>query len=199
MLTKIILDGPLGKLFGKEWNLAVSSPNEALRLIDANKPGLRKWLVSNRETFDGYRVTCTYESGVEEDLDDNSYLMLRKNLVSIRFTPIPVGASSTLKMIVGVVLIVVGVVYSNPWLVKAGAVLLLGGVIEALSARPKTKSNNGDDISSYYFDGPTNTERQGSPVPLIYGRVMAGSHAISASINTDDVRKQPPPAPAPSE
>lgn len=188
MLTKIILDGPLGKLFGKEWNLAVSSPNHALRLIDANKPGLRRWLVQNRTNFDGYRVTCTYDTGVEEDLSDDSYFMLRKNLVSIRFTPVPCGASSTFKFIVGAILIVVGVITENPYLIKAGAVLMLSGIIEALSPRPKTQGSNGDEISSYYFDGPTNTEKQGSPVPLIYGRVMVGSHAISASITTDDVR-----------
>lgn len=187
MLTTIRLDGAPGKLFGKEWKLAVSSPAEAIALIDANKPGLKRWIINNREGLDGFRVTCTYENGIEEDLDDKSYMMPRKNLTSIRFTPIAKGASSVVRIIVGVILIVASP-YLGPWATQVGITLIASGVIEMLSPRPKLgNTNDANDIKSYYFDGPVNTEEQGSPVPLIYGRVMAGSFAVSASISTDDI------------
>lgn len=187
MLTKIRLDGVLGKKFGKEWELEVSSPSEALRLIEANKPGLRAWLVSNREKYDAYRVTCVYADGRTEDLEDNTYFLNRTGLAMIRFTPIVSGSSSTVKIIVGAVLVVAGVYFDQAWMVKIGAALILGGVIEALSPRPKLGDNsNPDNKNSYYFDGPANTETQGSPVPLIYGRVMCGSHPVSASINVNE-------------
>lgn len=177
----------MGKKFGKSWNLAVSSPGEALRMIEANKPGLRSWIIQNKEKYDAYRVVCTYEDGREEFLDDESYLLERGGLKSIRFTPTVSGASGVVRAIVGVVLIVVGSFTSNPFLIKIGASLVLSGIIEALSPRPKNKDGDGNTVNSYYFDGPVNTDTQGAAVPLIYGRVLAGSRPVSASISVDEL------------
>ncbi len=190
MLTKVRLDGVMGKKFGKDWEFEVSSPAEALRMIEANKPGLRRWVVENIETYNAYRVTCVYEDDHEEDLSDESYQLVRKNLKEIRFTPTVAGASGVAKIIVGAIMIAVGYFVPGPWspyLYKIGAALILGGVIEALSPRPKTKNSDEGNETSYYFDGPANTEKQGAPVPLVYGRMMTGSHTISASISVDEV------------
>lgn len=189
MLTKIRLDGVMGKKFGKDWELDVSSPAEALRLIEANSPGLRHWIVANAKTYDAYRVTCVYEDDREEDLVDETYQMLRQNLKEIRFSPTVAGASGVVKAIVGVIAIAVAYFVPGPWspyLYKIGAALILGGVIEMLSPRPKTGQNE-ESKSSFYFDGPANTERQGAPVPLVFGRVLAGSHPISASISVEEI------------
>lgn len=175
----------MGKNFGKEWEFQVSSPAEALRMIEANQPGLRKWMIANIQTYDAYEVICTYEDGSEEALSDETYNAERGGLAMIRFTPSVMGASSTIKMVVGAILVVAGVYFEQPWMVKLGAALILGGVIEALSPRPKT-GDNGSNSNSYYFDGPANTEVQGAPVPLIYGRLLVGSHPISASITVDE-------------
>lgn len=186
MLTKVRLDGVMGKRFGKDWELAVSSPAEALRMIDANKPGLRAWMASNAEKYDAYKVICVHENGEEEVLTEQTFGMENRRLKSIRFTPLLKGASSALKIVVGVILVAVGVATGQAWMVKIGASLIIGGIIEALSPRPKTKDEDGN-VNSYYFDGPVNTDQQGAAVPLIYGRVMAGSRPISASVSVDDI------------
>lgn len=181
----------MGKKFGKSWDMAVSSPAEALRMIEANRPGLRAWIINNQAKYDAYRIVCTYADGREEALDNDSFPLERGNLKQIRFTPVVVGASGVAKVVVGVILVAVGYFVPGPWspyLYKMGAALILGGIIEALSPRPKTKNRDtGEDINSYYFDGPANTDQQGAAVPLIYGRVLAGSHPISASISVDEV------------
>lgn len=191
MLTTVRLDGVMGRKFGKSWELAVSSPAEALRLIEANRPGLRAWVVANKAKYDAYRIVCVFDSGREEVLDDDTFPIHHGQLKSIRFTPVVSGASGGIgKIVVGALLIAASFVAPaliSPFLFNLGAAMILGGVIEALSPRPKVQDGNGTDISSYYFDGPVNTDRQGAPVPLIYGRVMAGSHPISASINVDEV------------
>lgn len=193
MLTKVRLDGVMGKKFGKEWELDVSSPAEALRMIEANSPGLKRWVLENREKYDAYKVVCVYEDGREEALNDDTYIASRTNLKSIRFTPTVAGASGIVKVIVGAVLIV-GSFYATaagfPTLGKAmfqvGVTLALAGVVEILSPRP-TKPDGNADAKSFYFDGAVNTEMQGNPIPLIYGRVMVGSHPISASISVDEI------------
>lgn len=191
MLTKVRLDGVMGKKFGKSWDLAVSSPAEALRMIEANQPGLRAWVIERKDKYDAYRIICTYEDGREEALDEDTFPLQRGALKSIRFTPVVSGASGVGKIVVGALLIAASFIPVlapiSPYLFKLGAAMILGGIVEALSPRPKTTGSNGEDINSYYFDGPVNTDRQGSPVPLIYGRVMTGSHPISASISIDEV------------
>lgn len=188
MLTKVRLDGVMGKKFGKDWELSVSSPAEALRMIEANRPGVRAWIIQNQAKYNAYRVVCTYEDGREEALDDHTYPLERGGLKQIRFTPVVAGASGVAKIIVGVVIVVANALtIKNPYLFQLGATLILGGIVETLSARPRTKNDQGEDINSYYFDGPANTDQQGSAVPLIYGRVLAGSHPISASISVDEV------------
>ena len=46
---KIYLHGKIGKKFGKEWDLNVTSPNEALRAIDANTGNFFKYLASKQD------------------------------------------------------------------------------------------------------------------------------------------------------
>lgn len=189
MLTKIRLEGVMGKEFGRDWELAVSSPAEALRMIEANRPGLRQWIINNKETYDAYQVVCLYDDGRTEELSDETYMASRENLTEIRFVPVTAGASGAVKIVVGVIAIAVAYFFPGPWspyLYKIGAALVLSGVVEVLSPRPKR--NDGDSqINSYYFDGPVNTETQGAAVPIIYGRVMVGSHPISASISVSEV------------
>ena len=177
----------MGRKFGKVWELEVNSPAEALRLIEANKPGLRAWMIENAGTYDAYHVVCEYEDGRTEELDDKTFFLNRK-LKGIRFTPVVKGSGGVFQAIVGVIAIVVGVYTGNPYLISFGASMFLGGVVQMLSPRPtKDRNNSSDWVSSNYFDGPVNTELQGAPVPLIYGRVMVGAHPISASITVDEV------------
>lgn len=190
MLTKVILDGAMGKQFGRHWELEVSSPTEALNLIDANRPGLKAWVRQKVAKYANYQVQCEYEDGKKEFLNDDSYGLQRK-LKSIRFTPVVEGRGNTAKIVVGAILMVAGAFVFTylPFLGKTmfqiGASLAMSGVIGALSPQPK-KEQQGSTATSNYFDGPANTTAQGVPVQLIYGRCLVGSHAISAKMDIDD-------------
>lgn len=198
MLTKVILDGPMGKRFGKVWELEIGSPSEALRLIEANKPGLMAWCHEVEEKYVAYKVQCEYEDGRTELLDNDTYAVDRQ-LKSVRFTPVVAGAGGMGKMLVGAAFIfasfIPGLQAFSPFLLKMGASMMLGGVIEALSPQPKkpssgsssSSSSGGGATGSYYFNGPVNTTEQGIPVQLVYGRVLVGSHAVSAFMSVDEV------------
>lgn len=187
-LTKVVFDGPLGKVAGKEWNLAVSTPTEALQMVEANKPGVMAWIRMNASKYANYRVTITRKNGRKEALSEETYKLHRSPPAVIRFTPITAGASAVARVIVGVVLLVVAYVFpfTAPVLAPLGLSLLIGGLVEMLSPRPKTKSNSvNEDGTSYYFNGAVNTSTQGPPVSLVYGRNLCGSQAVSASITID--------------
>lgn len=192
MLTKVILDGVMGREFGKEWDLAVSSPVEALQLIDANKPGVFTWINNNLETYSHYKILCEYENGSSEELDEDSLKLANtQKLKSVRFTPIVSGASGGIgKVIVGAILVVVGTLgsaYGLGWMVPMGWGMIVGGIIQELTSNPSAmkKQDGTTSLNSYYFNGPSSNSMQGAPVPLVYGRVKVGSQCISAQITID--------------
>lgn len=187
-LTKVILDGPLGTRFGKEWHLAVSTPAQALQLIEANKPGLSAWVRCNASKYANYRVSITDSSGKKVSLNKDTFTLERSQPAIIRFTPVTAGASAGIRIVVGVALMVYAFYGGGPTAFVAGASMVLGGLIEILSPRPKAQEGTADDsINSYYFNGPTNTTIQGNPVPLIYGRCLVGSQAVSSAITIDQM------------
>lgn len=201
MLTNIILDGELGKKFGRSWQLSVNSPSQAIKLIEANKSGIVRWIRSNLGKFSHYRVTCRYEDGTQECLNDDNYVMNRR-ATEIRFTPMIVGSgggnssSGIGAIVIGLIIIVAAVFTYGAALaalpgVLAGVALVAQGVTTLLTSVPDADSSDGQlerkDGTSYYFDGPVNTTSQGVPVQLIYGdEVLVGSHPISVSFTVDE-------------
>lgn len=192
MLTTIILDGEMGKLFGREHRLNIKSPNQALRLININQGGLLEWIRDNAKKFNAYRIICEYFDGRKEEVSEQTYMMRRANVKSIRFTPVVAGAGGNgiFQTIVGVVMIVVGVVIGNPYVTQIGIAMALGGVSQMLAPKPKTNGGK-DDVGksdSHYFSGAENNTNQGQPVPLIYGRIRTGAQAISAAQTVDQLK-----------
>lgn len=196
MLTKVILEGAMGKKFGREWELAVNSANEALSLIDANIPGVFVWIRNNLKIYQRYKVICEYANGLVEELTEKDYTLQRKPTL-IRFVPHIEGAGEDAgQFIAGLVLTIAGAVLSyfdygtfGSQLMSAGIAMMVGGVIQMLTPQPKMDKDESErkDKTSYYFDGPVNTSNQGVPVQLIYGRCLVGSHPISASVTVDQL------------
>ena len=202
--TSVILDGGMGRKFGKKWELFISSPGEALRMIEANKPGLTSWIRDNLTKYEGYEVTCVYANGVSESIGEEE-LMMDGEIKSIRFTPVISGSGNTTKIIAGVVLIAVASYFTFGAAAFAagsvgasvagaamamGAGLVLGGIVGMMTPQPSMSgldANSRIDKTSYYFNGPSNTTMQGVPVPLIYGRCLVGSQVISVSLTVDEV------------
>ena len=68
MKRKIYLEGELGDKFGKELSADVSSVKEALKLIDANFPGFKQYLVDSHDKGVGFLIDIEDKSiETEED------------------------------------------------------------------------------------------------------------------------------------
>ena len=186
-LAVVTLNGALGKKFGRKWKLAVESVSEALQLIEANKPGVQAWMRANMAKFDRYHVKIERHDGTKADVSERELGMVSEGLKSITITPVIAGAGAGLRIVIGVVLMVASY-WLGPYAFAMGASLALGGIVELLSPTPKLSSGSQrSDNTSYYFDGPVNTVDQGVPVPLIYGRILAGSQVISARVTIDQL------------
>lgn len=86
-----------------------------------------------------------------------------------------------------------------------GAGLILSGTADLISPQPKLSTNRikgtGTDVrgsgpagitrgamgnENYAFTGPANTVGTGTTLPVIYGRVITGSHLIAANVEISD-------------
>ena len=75
-------------------------------------------------------------------------------------------------------------------LAGVGGALLLSGVSEMLFPLPKFDNfdSEEDPRLSFSFNGIQQTNRAGTPVPIVYGEIFTGSVVISASVDTEQVQ-----------
>lgn len=110
----------------------------------------------------------------------------------LHLVPVIEGASAIARVIVGVVLLVVGYFFPvlAPYTTPMGLSLILGGVAEMLTPKPKLNSptQQAGQNPSFIFNGTVNVTEQGGPVPVILGRVRrASSVVLSAGLTVEQL------------
>lgn len=182
-MKTIKLYGDMGKKFGREFQLDVNSPAEAVRALCVQVKGFRAYLHAHAK--DAYKVFVGGRNSSDELLSPCSDKEI------IRIAPVVQGAGAVGRIVLGAVIMFFA--WWNPlgWaaagaLMAMGASMALGGVVQLLSPTPNTDSGMGSEAvenrPSYNFNGPVNTTAQGHPVQLAYGRVVCGSAVISAGL-----------------
>ena len=114
--------------------------------------------------------------------------------VEIWLCPAMKAKSAVARIVVGVILIVVGVFTTwfggaGIYAIQAGISLILGGVVELLTPKPKIgQQNQAGQNPSFMFNGTVNVTEQGGAVPIVYGRVpRASSLVLSAGMTTENM------------
>lgn len=177
-LIRVVLHGALAERFGAEHRFAISTPREALWALDANHPGfIREFLKQEK-----YFVVA------DDDVRDPETAAILHVGREVHFVP----------QIEGQGFIFTGLVaLAFPGL-SAFATQLIGTLLFAglaiglsLLIKPKQpeapKQEEAAKDESFGFAGPENTTKQGVAVPLIYGRVFAGTVVVSAGLDVGDV------------
>lgn len=186
-LRSVRLYGELGRLFGREHRLAVRSAAEAVAALGAQLKGFEQFLYASKDKGLAYAVFYGKKNLNEKELREPA------GTEDIRIAPIVMGAKrgGFFQVVLGVVLVVVGVVFSEflgpaaPYVINMGIGLIVGGVVQLLSPQPKGKASDDrpENKPSYTFNGPINTQAQGHPVQVLYGRLIVGSAVLSAGID----------------
>lgn len=178
MLTNVYLHGHLADKYGPVFKLDIESVAGAVRLLHANFSSFASDVIGHE-----------YTVMVGKTNIDKEELLNPINGNDIHLVPTVRGSDDVVKTIVGIVLIVVGVIFyevGGQYLIDVGIALVIQGVAGLIfSAAPLSLALtvNGQR-PSYAFNGPVNTTAQGSPVPVLYGRALIGSLAVSGSIRT---------------
>lgn len=226
-MVNVRLYGHLGKLFGKLHRLAVRTPVEAVRAMQANYPGFRKALQDSR--IAGYKII------IDSKDRSNTESLNRLANTEIKLVPIIKGAGNNngITQIVIAIVIIVVAIYAPELLGTTGTTgaegaaaegaaegtaatttagqggsammsaktiaslqaamynlglsLAMSGISAMLYKAPHNDlqtASQVDQMKGSYFNGPINMSTQGSPVPLAYGKVIAGSVIIHAGVTT---------------
>lgn len=203
-LVKVKLYGHLRK-FGREFELSVKNPAEAVHALSVMLPGFKHFL----ETAEHRGMEFAVFNGDRNITAEELSLGAKPE---IRIAPIYGGRKSGggFAMIVGVALMAIATVVTggaaallsvSGWgaalsaggftgaLAMAGFAMAIGGVMQMLTptadAGLKTSADS-ENTSAYAFGGPVNTTSQGTPVGLLYGEREIGGAVISAGIFAED-------------
>lgn len=198
-LRTVRLYGRLGATFGREFQLAVNSPAEAVRALCSQIKSFEAYLMQSRDRGMGYAVFVGRRNLGEDELT------IPPGAEDIRIAPVLLGAKKQglFQIILGVALITAAAIATGGGALAWGAALqaggltgavagmglsmAIGGVAQMLAPSPKGGPlDRPEDRPSYAFNGPVNTQAQGNPVPLLYGRMIIGSAVISAGIEAKD-------------
>jgi len=194
-LKKIKLFGDL-QAFKAEWELNVKTPNEALRAIEANRPGFLKAADAGE-----YVVIL-----VDEVNPDNT----RQVTLDNNFTPWADEVLFVIPRAAGEIGIEVSVIASyaamaaqyaaQAWAAigPIGQALVMMGVSIGVSALANVITGQKQSVGardtesyenkpSFISNGPVNVVRAGHPYPIIAGRFLCGSIVLSSQIHVQDI------------
>lgn len=195
-LRTIRLYGKLGSKFGRVYRLALDSntPAEAIAALCSQIKGFSAYLAQAKDHGLGFTVFVGKKNLSQDELLSPS------GADDIRIAPVLLGSKNggIFNIVLGAVLIVVGGFIAG-WsfgtaspigtaIASMGAQMMLGGVVQLLSPQPKQlkSGDRPDNQPSYVFNGAVNTQAQGNPVPVLYGRMIVGSAVVSAGIHAED-------------
>jgi predicted phage tail protein len=205
MMRNIYLEGELGDRYGRELTANVDSVRDAFRLIEANYPDFKTYLVGCHEKDIGFTVEVAGKA-IEKEED----LIFPIQSGDIVISPIPAGSKSGgAKILAAIAIIILTAGAGAVW--AAGGIQALGGGLGALqagfAAAMTTKlgllavslslslamtgiqqlmapdpATDSDEPSSYMFNGSEQNVIEGDPVPILYGELRVPGRPIAFSV-----------------
>ena len=126
MLKTVTLYGELAERYGKNWNLDINSPSEAVRALCANNPTFKNFLATSQERGVGYKISVgkTYIEEVNE-------IYSPSGKQEIKIIPVVLGAK---KSGLGTILLGVALIASGGWLASAATQMAASGALGAAAA-----------------------------------------------------------------
>lgn len=204
MKRKLYLEGEIGDKYGRELDVDVSSFQEAFKLLEANYPDLRNYLIDCHERGIGFALE-TEGKPLEEEQD----FILPAGEGDMTIVAVPAGSKSGGAKILAAVLIVAfmwwnpmgwgaaaggtnaGAIFAEGAALTAGQAvavnaaiglainLALQGIQQLMAPDPATDSTS---PQAYLFNGSEQNIIEGDPIPILYGELRVPGRPISFGI-----------------
>ncbi len=186
-MTTIRIEGWLGEILGREWNLKVKNFVELFSALENNTHKFRSFLLKNRGN--------SFAIFVDGELVDNKNFLFT-NIRGKHVDILPVLGGATTAIASSIAKAVMGEAAKG--FAFEAAVFILDTVISAVISMGISiliaKLMAPDDpqavnTTSFLFGSAENVSSQGQVVPVGYGRMRVGSKVISTSISSMDKTK----------
>ena len=172
MLRNIYLEGELGEVFIPHLEMDCDTTSEVFKCLEANFPNFKSYFLKKHEEGAFLHIETA-----GEELEYEEEVLMEVGPGDIIITPLPAGSKAAVKLVIGAILVVVGVVVAlggSPLLGYAiamvGASLAISGLMELMAPDPSVdKQEAGQE--SYLFNGSAQSIVSGDPVPVLYGRL----------------------------
>ena len=176
-MTNVIIHGRFGEVVGKHHNFACSKLSEVFRAIESNTGMLRKYTSFNRK-----RKMSIFVNG--KAASDKNFDLVNVKNSKVVILPILMGAIGVTIMTI----IAAGAKFTLKYKIAAAIINIAFAIGMSLLMSKLLAPDDPDtaSTSSYVFNQAENAVKQGSPVPVGYGRFKVGSTILSVSlINVD--------------
>ena len=180
MKRKVYLQGEIAERYGSEFEFYVDSFSDTFRLLQANFPDFKKFLVECEEKNIGF----TLQRG-EEFINDEDDLLVPLKDEDLIIAAVPVGSKSGMgKIFAALAIAVLFVIPGAPIALSAKATtfaatlatnLALQGIAQIMAPDPSVDQ---DEPQSYMFNGTQQNIVEGDPVPLLYGELRVPGRMI---------------------
>jgi predicted phage tail protein len=199
-LVEVSLLGELGRKFGRKYSFMATSPKDVFSALCNQLEGFKEYMSNAHENGIGFRLV----DGDPEGMDyANLFLGCRKLVIA----PIISGGGTIGRILVGVALVALAFIpiagqaafagfvaakgafaIGSGILFSLGTSLVLSGIASLLTPPVSNPKSDTDKKDSFLFDRAAELTTQGNPVPILYGRFLAGSPLIiSSAITTQQV------------
>lgn len=178
-MKRIVFSGYLAKMYPEGIQVEADTAAEAVTAL-AQWPGFRPQ--------DNARHTV-----VMPQFGSRDALYERTQEPVLLIAPVQIaagGRNGLFQVILGAVLIAVGFYLgpATPWgsgLIKVGASLAIGGVIQMLMPQPQLGSTSQEEKSAYLPAG-RNTTKVGTRIPLLFGRRRIWGHFLAINVTASN-------------
>ena len=192
MMRNIYLEGELGDRYGRQLRANVDSVRDTFRLIEANYPDFKTYLVDCHKKDIGFTVEVAGKS-IEKEED----LIFPIQSGDIIISAIPAGSKSSLgKILAAIAIVAIMLIRPDIFLYTttagttaltipgmiAGSLamgLAMTGIQQLMAPDPATDS---DEPASYMFNGSEQNVIEGDPVPILYGELRVPGRPIAFSV-----------------
>lgn len=179
MLRRIFLHGKLKKLHPDPIEVVADTVAEVIKAISLQVPAFQP------NAIEGYRRIKVV------GFDTLESLFVDTDVEEIHIVPQLCGGKQGgfFQILIGAALIaasfIPGLNAFAPMLLSAGISMMLGGILQLMSA-PKRDKKDGVQNKTFYLGAPKNTVEIGTRIPILYGRRRIGGHYLSFNISSVD-------------
>ena len=192
-MKKIKLFGDL-QLFKSDWELLVNTPNEALRAIEANRPGFLK--AADAGEYVAILVDTDNPDNTRQVTLDNTSAPWANEVLCI----VPrVSGNEPFSASIAAGYMAMGMTAAAAGIATSVTIMVINiGISLAISALANTITGNKKSVGaadtesyeskpSFVSNGAVNVVRAGNPYPIVAGKFLCGSIVLSSQVHVKDI------------